>query len=388
MSFAYQDDGARAQVLPGVRRMVIKVGSRLLADMPGATSAQRIRELVAQISLLRQRGIDVILVSSGAIAAGMAALGTVRRPTLIPALQAHAAVGQSRLMYLYETACAEHGFVCAQLLLTAEDVRRRDRNLNISCCLDELLSQGVLPVINENDSVSVHEIKFGDNDTLAALVGAMTCTPLTVLLTTIDGMRERTEAGLGERLSVVHRITPRVKGMAGGTDGNQLSVGGMVTKVRAAELVTRAGEALWIADGHDFAVLGRLAGGADTGTLFLPPANTHRMPSHKRYLAFCAAPAGDLLLDAGAAHAIHAQGRSLLPSGVREVRGAFKEGATVRLLGPDGAELARGICNFSQPELDRIKGHHSNEIAALLGHEGYEEVVHRDRMVLTVDPET
>jgi glutamate 5-kinase len=385
MSFAYKDEGERARVMQGVRRLVVKVGTRLLADMPGVSAAQRIQELVDQIAILRQRGLEVILVSSGAIGAGMGALNTTRRPTLIPALQAHAAVGQCRLMYLYETACAKHGFVCGQLLLTAEDVRRRERNLNISCCLDELLTRGVLPVINENDSVSVHEIKFGDNDTLAALVGTMTCTPITVLLTTIDGMRERTETGLGERLSVIHRLTPRLRAMAGGTDGNKFSVGGMATKLGAADLVTKAGEALWIADGHDFSVLSRIADGADTGTLFLPPANTQRMPSHKRFLAFCATPAGDLVLDAGAARAIHEQGRSLLPSGVREVRGAFKAGSTVRLLGPDGTEIARGICNFSQPELDHIKGHHSNEVAALLGHEGYEEVVHRNRLVLTAD---
>ena len=205
---------------------------------------------------------------------------------------------------------------------------------------------------------------------------------LTVLLTTIDGMRERTAAGLGTRLSVVHRITPKIKGMATGTDGNALSTGGMITKLKAAEMVTKAGEALWIADGHDFGVLSQLFDGADIGTLFLPIGDD-RLSAHKRFLAFFSPPAGELLVDAGAERALCERGRSLLPSGICEVRGVFKKGATVKIVGPAGNEIARGLTNFANTEIERIKGRKTEEIEQIPGCENYAEVVHRDHLVLT-----
>ncbi|MDX9980820.1 MAG: glutamate 5-kinase, partial [Lentisphaeria bacterium] len=189
MHFTFEDRGERAQALAGVRRVVVKVGTRLLMDVPGATKGERVQQLVDEIAVLRQQGFEVILVSSGAVGAGLAVLGTPRRPRDVPGLQAHAAVGQCRLMYLYESACARHGFHCGQLLLSADDLlRSRERHLNVTNCLGELLRNGVLPVINENDSVSVEEIRFGDNDTLAALVATLLRADLTILLTTVDGM--------------------------------------------------------------------------------------------------------------------------------------------------------------------------------------------------------
>lgn len=382
MSFHYQDQQQRASVLRTVKRVVLKVGTRLLTDVDGASKKARIEQLVAQIARLRQRGLDVILVTSGAIGAGMRILGTDARPRSLPGLQAHAAVGQCRLMTLYETACEAHGFHAGQLLLTAADVRDHERNLNFANCLDELLTLGVLPVINENDSVSVEEIKVGDNDTLAALVATMARAELTILLTTIDGMRERTGTELGARLSVVERVTPRLKAMASGTDGNVFSVGGMATKLKAAEMVTNAGEALWIVEGRDFAALEQVFAAADVGTLFLPVKNT-RMKTHQRFLAFFSQATGELVVDPGAERALCGAGCSLLPSGIRAVKGAFKRGATVKIVNAAGEELARGRCNYAAHEVERIKGLQTAAAVAMLGTEAYDEVIHRDHLVLT-----
>jgi len=380
----YRDAGQRAAALKNVSRAVVKVGTRLLTDTDDLSKGGRAEQLVRAIAGLRARGLDVILVSSGAIGAGMSVLGTAKRPSSLPQLQAHAAVGQSRLMYLYETACAMHGFHCAQLLLTASDVQDRERHLNVTSCLDALLAKGVLPVINENDSVSVDEIRFGDNDILAALVATMLRSDLTILLTTVDGMYESGPDGTpGRRLSVVSRLTPAVQAMAEGTDGNRFSVGGMKSKLRAAELVTRAGENLWIADGADFQVLDDLFAGADVGTLFTADKGP-RMKARKRFLAFFSEPGGDLVVDSGAARALARQGRSLLPSGIAAVQGRFERGDTVRILSAAGVEIGKGVCNYSSDEVLRIKGRKSTEVSGILDCEAYyEEVVHRNYLALT-----
>ena len=384
MACIYSDTGQRAEALENVRKVVLKVGTRLLTDMGDVSKAQRVQQLIDAVTRLRERGLDVILVSSGAIGAGMSVLGTATRPSALPQLQAHAAVGQSRLMYLYETACLEHGFHCAQLLLTAADVQDRERHLNVTSCLDALLATGVLPVINENDSVSVDEIKFGDNDILAALVAAMLRADLTVILTTVDGMCELGESGrAARRISVVPTITPKITAMAGGTDGNALSIGGMASKLRAAELVTKAGENLWIADGRDFGNLTAVFAGADTGTLFTA-AKDKRMRARKRFLAFFSEPAGDVVVDEGAARALAEHGRSLLPSGILRIEGRFRRGDTVRIRSVAGAEIARGVCNYSDKEVAQIRGRKSAEIRDILGYDAYyEEVVHRNCLVLT-----
>lgn len=382
MKHSLTDQGERAQVLANVRRVVIKVGTRLITDMPDTSKGDRVRGLVAAVAALRGGGYEVILVSSGAIGAGMAVLGTERRPASLPRLQAHAAVGQSRLMYLYETATLQHGFHSAQLLLTAADVKDRTRHLNVVNCIEALLAAGVLPVVNENDSVSVDEIRFGDNDTLAAMVANMTRADLTVLLTTVDGMHERTTGGWGPRISVIPGITPQLRDMAIGTDGNRFSVGGMESKLKAVEIVTRAGDPLIIADGRDFGTLSSVFAGEDKGTLFLPTAR-QRMQARKRYLAFFSNAQGELVVDAGAVRALRQKGRSLLPSGIAGVRGAFKPGDTVRIVAADGGEVARGETNYSSDEVNAIKGHKSEAVRDILGYEGYDAVVHRNYMVLT-----
>ena len=383
MSYLYQDNGQRGQFLSGVKRVVLKVGTQLLMKVPGTTEAQRVTELVAQIAALRARGLEVILVTSGAIGLAVKALGLTKRPGEIPALQALAGFGQCRLMSLYGTACDIYGFQCGQLLLTAADVRERERNLNVSNCLREMLKMGVLPIINENDSVAVEEIKFGDNDTLASLVATMVGAELTILLTTIDGMRERNaDGGLGQRLSVVSTVTPKIKDMAGGTDGNAFSTGGMITKVLAGERILKSGAAMWIVDGTDFGVLPQLFSGADIGTLF-KAKDTARMDSHKRFLAFFSKTTGELVVDAGAERALCEGGKSLLPGGICEVRGEFKRGATVCVLNPAGDEIARGLTNYGSAELAKIRGRKSAEIPAILGAEAYDEAIHRDHLVLT-----
>ncbi len=385
MPFSTVDNGLRQRALSGVRRVVVKVGTQLLTNVSGVSTAERIEQLVGAIAALRERGWDVLLVSSGAIGAGMTVLGTPKRPRVVAHLQAHAAVGQSQLMYHYETACAARGFHCAQLLLTAEDVQNRERHLNVTSCLDALLAKHVLPIINENDSVSVAEIRLGDNDTLAAMVAAMLRADLTILLTTVDGMRLRTATGtLGDRISVVTRVTEPLRQMAGGTDGNRFSVGGMATKLRAADIVMRAGESLIIAEGRDFGVLEEIASGVDVGTLFYGRQAGRRMPSHKRFLAFFSEPLGEVVIDAGAEEAVCRKGRSLLPGGIVGLGGHFGRGDTVRILNARQEELGRGVSNYRHDEVALIQGRKTSEIRRILGVDAcFDEVIHRDYLVLT-----
>jgi len=389
---AFEDRGERADLLRGVSRVVLKVGTRLLADVAGVSKRERVEQLVAQIAWLRERGIETVLVTSGAIGAGMSVLDMKRRPPSLPDLQALAAVGQSRLMYLYEAACVRHGFHCGQLLLTAADLKNRERHLNAAQCLHALLAKEVLPVINENDSVSVDEIRFGDNDILAALVAVLLRADLTVLLTTVDGLHlpQKDGAGWGPRVSVVRGRIPRsIRAAAGGTDGNPFSTGGMASKIRAAEIVTKAGEALWVADALDFGRVRAVFEGEDVGTLFLPPLDGGRMQGRKRFLAFFSEPRGTIYVDDGAARALCEQGRSLLPSGIVRVEGAFRRGDTVRICSDDGREVARGVSNYPAEIIARIKGLHTSEVRRRLGIEAYDEVVHRNHLVITADqPET
>ncbi|MBQ6472265.1 MAG: glutamate 5-kinase [Victivallales bacterium] len=384
MNCDFEDNGARVKALAGVRRVVIKLGTRLLMDIRGQEMPERVARLVEQIAWLRGRGCEVVVVTSGAIGVAMRLREVKRRPKQIAMLQAYAALGQSHLMAAYEKACNQHGFHCGQLLLTAADLHDRERHVKVAQCLEALLEQGILPVINENDSVSVDEIKVGDNDTLAALVASMSRANLTILLTTVDGLRERAGEGdaLGARISVVHELTPEVLALAGGTDGNQFSTGGMTTKLRAAAMTTLGGDPLWIADGHEFGVLRRIFAGEDVGTIFLPNART-RLHAKQRYLAFFSEPEGELMVDEGAERAIREKGTSLLPSGVLALRGVFQPGATVRIVNTARRELARGTVNFSNADLSKVCGAGSDELARLLGYRpAATEAVHRNAMVL------
>ncbi len=370
----------RRQTIAAAKRIVVKVGSRLLTGIAGTPERTRIEQLINELSHIRDRGVEVVLVSSGAIAAGMMLTEAEKRPRDLPRLQALAAMGQSRLMSLYETACQQHGFHGAQILLSNEDVKNRRRHLNVRNCIHTLLSGGQLPIINENDAVSVAEIQFGDNDRLAALVGTMIRADLTILLTTADGFYERSGDELTKRISVVDDLTPELRQMAMGTDGNPFSVGGMETKLDAAEIVMDAGECLWIADGQDFGVLGRIMNGEDVGTLFVPSSS--HLSGAKRWLAFFADTAGQIEIDEGAVEALQKGGRSLLPSGITAVRGEFQKGDTVHVVSPDGVAIGIGVSNYSTGELIQIKGQRTDRILQILGECLYDEVIHRNNFAL------
>lgn len=370
----------RRQVVDQSKRIVIKVGSRLLTDEANGDMAGRIGKLVAEIAWLRSQQREIILVSSGAIAAGMVLTGEDKRPKDLPRLQALAAIGQSRLMSLYESACQEHGFHCAQILLSADDVQDRQRHLNVRNCLNSLLARGTLPIINENDAVCIDEIRFGDNDSLAALVAAMNWAELTVFLTTINGMRRREGGKLGERIGVITNLDREIRDMARDTDDKSMGTGGMKSKIQAAEIIMTAGESLWIANGLDFGVLREILAGNDVGTLFVPGST--RLTGAKRWLAFFTEPAGRIVVDTGAAAALRRRGKSLLPSGISEVEGEFRKGDSVVVSDPDGEDVAMGISNYTADELRRIKGEQSSRIRDLLGKHDYDEAIHRDNMVV------
>jgi glutamate 5-kinase len=365
--------------LAAARRVVVKIGSRALVTGDHDVSEPCIAALVEQMCGLRRAGVEVVCVSSGAIAAGLTELGLSARPGDLPGLQAAAAVGQARLMEIYRRFFAQHGVAAAQVLLTHADLRSRERHLNARNTLGRLLRDGVVPIINENDTVAVDEIRVGDNDTLAALVSVLLRADALMLLTTTDGLLTRPPADGGTPVRAVTRITEETFAMAGGP-GCGLGTGGMRSKVEAADVVTRCGECAVIADARAPDVLARILAGEDVGTFFAPRPG--RLAGRKRFIAFFDHPRGAVHLDAGAALAVRERGRSLLAAGIRAVDGSFSRGDPVRLLDHEGTEIARGLINYPADELRRIQGCASDEIAGVLGRREYDEVVHRDNLVL------
>ena len=367
----------RKNVLKNCRQIVVKAGTRLL------TSSEQISRLVDEIDYLRKNNFRVMLVTSGAVGMGMKVLGLTKRPRKLAEVQALAAVGQGKLMEIYERECARHGIKSAQLLLTASDLRSRTRYLNVMNCINALWENDVLPIVNENDSVSVDELKFGDNDILSAMLGSLTGSQLTVILTTESGLRERDAEGkLAGRISVVEKLSDSIRAMAQGTDNAEFSIGGMTSKLRAANLLMNAGSHLWIADGRESNVLHDIADGKDIGTLFVP--KMHKIHSKKLWIGFFAKCAGRLLVDDGAADALISKGRSLLPSGVIASAGRFKRGDTVEIVRASESNrvIARGLVNFDSDECGMIILHKSGEIAEILKRDADAEVVHRDNLVL------
>lgn len=365
----------RREAITSSRQIVVKAGTRLVIGR------EAIRRLVEGIAALRKAGHRVLLVTSGAVGMGMELANLTRRPKQLAQKQALAAMGQTQLMTIYSEEAARCGIKVAQLLLTAADLRSRGRYLNAMNCINALWEQDVLPIVNENDSVSVDELKFGDNDTLAGMLTALLGAQMTVLLTTVDGLRSRNSDGtLGERIPVVEKLNDRIRALAGGTDNSEFSIGGMASKLRAAELATASGAWLWIADGRIDNVMDKILSAEDTGTLFLPEA--HRVPGRKRWFGFFSRVSGRISVDAGAFNAVHVKGGSLLPSGVTAVEGDFKRGDTVEIISPDGQSFARGLSNFDAADCRLIIGKHTGEIAALLGNDAEAELVHRDNLVL------
>jgi len=372
--------GAR-RALTRSRRLVVKVGSGLITTPGQGPDAALIARLAADIAALVSDRREVALVSSGAIATGTARLGLSGPPRSIPDKQAAAAVGQSALMWHYEQAFTKHGIKVAQVLLTGQDISDRTRYLNARNTLLALLDFHVLPIINENDTVAVDEIKVGDNDNLAALVAQLIDADLLVLLTDVDGLYtgDPRRDPAARRLETVEAVTEDIQRLVYGTVGRG-SVGGMNTKLQAAQKAAAAGIPMVIASGHDPGVLPKLLKGHEIGTYFQP--RDDRLAARKRWIAFAVPPQGRLMVDAGAKKALTEGGKSLLPSGLVEVAGEFQAGEVVALAERDGKEFARGLVNYDASELRKIRGARTRDIEKALGYKGLDEVIHRDNLVV------
>lgn len=365
------------------KRWVVKVGSSLVTNDGRGLNHEIIASWVGQIAKLRQAGIQVVLVSSGAVAEGMKRLGWKSRPHELHQLQAAAAVGQMGLVQSYESNFLRYDIQSAQVLLTHEDLADRRRYLNARSTLRTLLDLGVVPVINENDTVAVDEIRFGDNDTLAALVGNLVEADLVVLLTDQKGMYETDPRKDPNARFISERPAgdPELVRMASGGGVGSLGRGGMVTKVRAAERAARSGTATIIAPGREDGILQKIQAGEDVGTLLTPGKQI--LAARKQWLADHLQLRGKLMLDEGAVRVLRQAGKSLLPVGVKEVVGDFGRGEVVACIGPDGVEIARGLVNYSASESRKIMGQPSDRIESLLGYIDEPELIHRDNLVLT-----
>lgn len=356
----------RSELLKNISRIVVKLGTGVLTDAHKQPDLSQIRQLVAQVAAQRAAGREVVLVTSGAVGAGMGVLGFQKRPGELAELQACAAVGQSRLMATYEKLFSRFSLHVAQVLLTHDDLEHHERHLNARNTLVSLLRHGIIPIINENDAVSFTELKFGDNDKLSALVASLLPADLLIILTTVDGVIENFGRPEARRVSVIESIDAAVEAMAGGTT-SATAVGGMTSKIQAAKMVVRSGIPLVIAPGRKKTVLKRIVAGVDEGTLFVP--QTTRLKGRKRWIAFFHKPKGTLVVDEGARKALRESGRSLLPPGIRECEGKFNSGDVVRVVDENGTEFARGIARFDAASV------RSRQL-------GRTEVIHRDDLVI------
>lgn len=366
--------------LPRARRVVIKIGSQILSSSEGIEEG-RIKELVHDLAALHNEGKELVIVSSGAIAAGMTRLGIKERPRTIPQKQAFAAVGQIKLMALYESYFSHFKKSVAQVLLTHEDLANRRRYLNAKHTLKTLLELGIIPIVNENDTVAIEEVKFGDNDHLSSLVATLLEADLLVMLSDVDGVYDRDPRlhADAQLIPVISDLKGFKKGLPGGSQG-PYGTGGISSKIAAAEKAATSGIPTVIANGMG-GILPRLFNAEDeVGTLVLPEES--RLASRKHWIAYNLKPSGEIVVDHGAYEALVHKGKSLLPSGLREVRGSFGVGECVRCLDSQGREFARGLVNYSAEELNHIKGLHTARIVKVLGYKAYDEVIHRDDFVL------
>jgi len=362
--------------LTGAKRVVVKVGSSSLTDSRGVLDPVRMESLVDALVALRRRGTDVVLVSSGAMASGMRPLRLKRRPRDLASKQAAAAVGQSLLVGHYGTLFARHGLTVGQVLLTVEDVARRDHYRNALRTFTRLIELGVVPIVNENDTVATHEIRFGDNDRLAALVAHLVGADALVLLSDVDALYTAHPSNpAAQRISEVADIEELTVDTSG--KGTEVGTGGMETKLQAARIATSSGIAVVLAAASDVAAA---LAGEPVGTLFHPTGK--RRARRLMWLAYASKSQGELVLDAGAVRAVAERKASLLPAGIVAVRGSFVAGDPVRLVGEDGAVIARGLVNYDAAELPSMIGRSTHELAAELGPQFDREVVHRDDLVL------
>lgn len=370
----------RQNFLSHVRRIVIKLGSGVLSNESGIEPAQ-LALVAAQVSELRARGYEIFVVSSGAVAAGKGALGITGRPRTIPLKQAAAAVGQGLLMRSWSEAFHHYGVTAAQVLLTRDDLANRRRYLNARNTLMTLLDHRIVPIINENDTVVIDEIRFGDNDNLSSLVTGLVEANLLVILSDVDGLYDCDPRSnpAAQLIPVVERITDEIAEMAGSA-GTDLGTGGMATKLKAARRATLSGVATVIVNGRQPNALVRLFDGEEIGTWFMPARD--RLAAKKHWIAYSKKPRGKLFVDDGAKRALVEGGKSLLPSGIQGVEGGFERGDAVRLCTMDGVEFATGVINYTLTELLRIMGKKSHEIEKTLGYKYADEVIHRDNLVL------
>ncbi|MCL5292341.1 MAG: glutamate 5-kinase [Actinobacteria bacterium] len=364
-----------------VRRVVVKVGTSTITTSSGRIDHDQLKSLVDQFAWLVESGRQVVVVTSAAIAAGVEALGLKERPASIPELQAAASVGQGLLLHEYARRFAEKGTKVGQVLLTQLDVTHREQYLNARNALQTLLELGAVPIVNENDATGVDEIKFGDNDLLAALVANIVEANLLVLLTDIDGLFS-CDPRLGDDaclLEVVDEITPEIEELAGGA-GSRFGSGGMFTKVQAAKVVTYGGTGMVIANGRRPAIIKEIFEGEKAGTLFLP--SKKRIDSRRLWIAFGKIAAGTIAVDEGAKNALMNRGKSLLPAGITDVKGDFSVGDAVDIADQAGDVFAKGLTNYSREEVERIKGLRSDEVSSKLPEAESEEVIHRDCLVI------
>ncbi len=373
----------RASYFKSARRLVVKVGSNVLTQDAGL-NLTAIRAISGQICRLMDRGLEVILISSGAMASGIRKVGLQRRPDAIPQRQAIAAVGQAGLILEYEKAFAKGKRQVAQILLTSEDLNHRQRYLNARNTLNTLLAWNVIPIINENDTVMVEEIKLGDNDNLAAMIALLMDADILINLTDIDGLYDKDprtfeEARLIPEVSTYKR---QLEAYASAIPG-ALGTGGMLSKIKAARKVTAAGIPMVIAKGDNRDVLLRLCQGEHSGTYFVPRAK--KMPSRKCWIAYTLNPKGALIVDSGACRAILQNGKSLLPGGIIQVIGKFQVGAPVKVINSQESILAHGLVNYNAADIRKIMGLKTDQIKAHLGEKPYDEVIHRNNLVITAD---
>ncbi len=367
--------------LSGARRVVVKLGSLVLTTPSGRLDQEVFEHLAEDVAELRRRGVEVVIVSSGAVAAGMGRLGLDRRPATIPAIQAVAAVGQINLVWLYKETFGRRGLTVGQVLLTRDDVENRRRYQNAKIAFLAMFRMGIVPVVNENDTVVVEEIKFGDNDNLSALVANLVEADALVILTDTGGLYDRDPkrhpgARLIETVDAVDETVERFVGRS----TSPMGTGGMATKLLAAKRATHGGAAVVIAPGKEPHALTRVLRGEPLGTFFRPVAD--RLTRRKHWIAYTAKPMGAVHIDAGAARAVREGGKSLLPKGVVRVEGDFDRGDAVRVIGPDGAEVARGLVAYNAEETRKIAGLASWRIADTLGYKYGDEVIHRDDLVV------
>ncbi len=368
--------------LPGsFRRLVVKAGSRVLVDDHGRPDPKQIASLIGQIAALHSKGYEVLFVSSGAIAAGVQALGWPHRPVGLPDLQMAAAVGQGVLLNFYSEQLALHDCRLGQVLLTHADLNDRVRHLNARNTIMAMLRNRIIPVINENDVVAVDEIRFGDNDLLAAMAATLVDADLLVLLTTSDGLFRAEDGRLTERIPLLEDITDETLEMAQGK-GSSWSSGGMASKLQSADRANSAGTPVIIANGHEPDILERLLRGEDLGTLIRGSSNRQKLRARKKWIAFFHRPQGSIYVDEGAGRAIVAKGHSLLPVGVQRTDGKFLAGALVNIRTADGKAIARGLTAYDRDDIERIKGKRSADVPFILGERHHIEVIHRDNMVL------